>query len=292
MAKRIYSTAIETASDAGFQAWTTELYNELVAAGLVQTSDTGQLNVPVSASVPGNNTAAGYWVFRFDDALQGSAPIYLKIEVGLATNNQRPGIWVTVGTGSNGSGTITGTVVSRRAIVNSTENLASTSTPYPTYINHEEGFFGFCFKIGSASGGRAWLFVCRTVDDLGAPTADGYAVFAQNVTASDGFAAFGKWGGYSASDTAKAWTSVPGVLSSSAVGSDYQAFKVYGAFPEVRIVPQLVVVLNSELSLGNLTGGVEIMDGVTMEYISLSGGANGCCISHSSRYTFAMLWSP
>lgn len=286
MAKRIFSTVLNNSSNAGFQAWATELYNEIIAAGLVQTADTGQLSVPVSAARPGNATAAGYWIFRFNDALQATAPIFMKLEVGTSGSVDRPGIWYTVGTGSDGAGNITG-VVRTRALAASNTAPSSTSTPYSSYINHEDGFFGMSWKANSSIySGQSFIAICRTTDDAGDPTANGYFIVANGSGAVCGI-----WGGYSKSDTERNWCMVPFALTNSAVAGDYQVFKVYGVYPTARIVPQLVVAIQAELLMGAETGAVEVMDGVSRNYIGSGLAGKECSVTSTSLYHFAMLWS-
>src|SRR5690606_13847763 len=150
MATVFWSTPLDHSSDAGLQAAATELYDGIINAGMVQTADSGQLGPPVGASRPSTNTAAGYWVFRFDDTQQASMPLYLKVEVGTAGSSSTPMTWLTVGTGTNGSGSLTGVVTTRRAAM-SNSSASSKVTNYPSYICCTEGFFGVAFKIGSTS---------------------------------------------------------------------------------------------------------------------------------------------
>lgn len=96
-----------------------------LAGGLVQTSDTGQTSAGSLAGVNAN-TVAGYQIWRFNDALQATKPIYFKIEWGGGTLTYSMGIWITIGTGSNGSGTITGTLFPRTHI----PTAAGSSTAY------------------------------------------------------------------------------------------------------------------------------------------------------------------
>lgn len=99
-----------TITDALFRSWGTMMSSALSGIGLVQTSDTGQINWS-TATWPGTNTtAAGYEVWRFDDSLQSSAPIFMKIEYGRGVVNTGSVFMfrVSVASGSNGSGTLTG----------------------------------------------------------------------------------------------------------------------------------------------------------------------------------------
>jgi hypothetical protein len=54
---------------------------------------------------------ACYAVYRMADALQATAPIFMRITYGsgnFGTGTPVPAFWVTLGTGSNGAGVITG----------------------------------------------------------------------------------------------------------------------------------------------------------------------------------------
>lgn len=295
MAKRIYSTVLAHSDNTTFQAWATELFDEIVAAGLVQTSDTGQLTTPVSASRPASNTSAGYWIFRFDDSLQGSAPIFIRIEVGTGSSAAVPRIMASVGTGTNGSGTITGAIF---AVSQITVNSAPTSavTPYTTYINHGEGHFSLIFKsagTASAAAGYGRLLVYRKCNDDTTPNADGYWIARCGGVFSDSTIGYcGDWGGTIVTDSTRSWCLVPFVITASTTGGDNQCFKVYGTFPEMRIIPQVVVVISAELTQGNTTGAVEIVDGETHDYLSCGPGGAPCTISSATTtlYNFAILW--
>src|SRR3954462_11008588 len=98
-----FTTPLDHTSTTGFRAWGSEFSAGLATVGLVQTADTGQINWS-TVTIPGANTAAGYEIWRFADST-----LYLKFEYGTAPSTVQPQMWITVGTGSNGSGTITGT---------------------------------------------------------------------------------------------------------------------------------------------------------------------------------------
>jgi hypothetical protein len=53
----------------------------------------------------------GYRIYRMADSLQATAPVFMRLDFGSANAGTLiPNIWPTIGTGSNGSGTITGTM--------------------------------------------------------------------------------------------------------------------------------------------------------------------------------------
>lgn len=95
-------------------AWGAALSAAIQACGLIKTADTGQINW-ATVTQPGSvDIVAGYEIYRFNDALQATSPVFMKIEYGsggqLATT---PQYWIRFGTGSDGAGTLTGRVSSR-----------------------------------------------------------------------------------------------------------------------------------------------------------------------------------
>lgn len=183
-----YSTnaGFSMATTAQQQAWVTEIGQGMLNIGLTQTGDTGQMAIPCTTVFGGATTTVyGYYMFRFNDALQGSAPIFFKIEVGVGSNVNIPLVYLTVGTGTNGSGTVTGVVMTRCAIYNNTGALTSLTL----YISRfcyvpAQGFLSFAFKYGAVAGGlwTTWggFLIYRSVNSSGAPTADSIHLLANS----------------------------------------------------------------------------------------------------------------
>jgi hypothetical protein len=103
-------------TDADFRAWGSSLAAQFAAVGLVQTSDTGQINWTTVLRPPTTQTKQGYEIWRFNDALQTTKPVVIRIEYGSGNNQAFPSLWVTVGTATNGAGTLTGQVGTLRQI--------------------------------------------------------------------------------------------------------------------------------------------------------------------------------
>ena len=95
-------------SDANFRAWGSYISAQMAAVGLVQTSDTGQINWATVTTPAGINTYQGYEIWRFADALQATAPVYYKIQYGEGSAVDGPGVRVQFGSGSDGAGNLTG----------------------------------------------------------------------------------------------------------------------------------------------------------------------------------------
>lgn len=100
-------------TDADFRNWIDGLRAQFTACGLVQTADTGQVNSATVTKPAAINTFQGYDIWRFADALQATKPVFIKIEYGSAGATDRPSLAFTVGTGTNGAGTLTGQVGTR-----------------------------------------------------------------------------------------------------------------------------------------------------------------------------------
>lgn len=66
-------------------AWKTlfqDLHDNLLLAGLKQTDTPGQLVIGDVSVLPADGTFAGFIEYAFDDALQATAPIVIKLEYG------------------------------------------------------------------------------------------------------------------------------------------------------------------------------------------------------------------
>lgn len=175
-----WSTVLDQTTDAAFRTWGSELNTKFAAVGMVQTADTGQINwtTAVRAAI---NTAAGYEIWRLS-----SSNLFFKIEYGSGSAQTNPSFWITVGTGSNGSGTLTGQLSSRTQISQSTTSVVSTVTNYQSWLCATANYFGLSWKVGSgvAQTARLFLTAMQTVDNTGAANSIGYFVTANVNNAS------------------------------------------------------------------------------------------------------------
>ena len=171
---------IDSTTDVAFRAWGSDISAQLLAIGLTKTGDTGQVNWATVTVVGAYSSAVsrGYEIWAFNDPLQGTAPIVFKIEYGAAAAAQ-PVLWITVGTGSDGAGTITGAVKSTRQsitanVANYTSGLVSRFCYVPA-----TGFLGMGLKLNGqgSSNGVFGIFIMRNNDTTGAATANGATLF-------------------------------------------------------------------------------------------------------------------
>jgi hypothetical protein len=176
------------ASTTTFRAWGSALSAAVGAAGCVQTADTGQINW-ASVTVPGaGSTSAGYEVWRFNDTLQSTAPIYFKLEYGSSAVTAAGGLWLTVGTGSDGAGNISN--ASNAALTAPRTQLNTNGVSSVTYVNGSAAdstlavFYAPTFTGTSSAGGLILIERSRGFD--GTPNSDGCLVVNCHAPAAGG----------------------------------------------------------------------------------------------------------
>jgi hypothetical protein len=168
------------ADDAKFRVWGLMISTQLAAAGLVQTADSGQINwTTVTAPIAGS-TAAGYEVWRFADALQATKPVFFKIEYGSGAAATTPALWITFGSGTDGSGTLTGTLSTRMSLPASGSYTTNDLTSY--FSGDTNRFTMALWLAGTGAAATYALFVSieRSVDGAGTPTGEAVLFVAVN----------------------------------------------------------------------------------------------------------------
>lgn len=217
------ATTWSHSSDATFREWGKAISDGLAAVGLVQTSDTGQIDWS-TVTKPGSNANGGYEIWRFDDTLQATAPVFLKITYGTASSTSYGRVTVQVAAGSsagsNGSGTLTGTLSTAR-----TCNNMSPSGSKAVKASGGEGWVAVTVSFTAGNSGRLVIERLRNAD--GTPSNRGLyvALCSQSANATDVFSV-GSWSGYTTNSVPIAW---PGSYSSSVKSGDYVLFM--GATP-------------------------------------------------------------
>src|SRR5258708_4276170 len=165
-------------TNADVQAWCEGIHTALIGAGLVQTADTGQLNL-ATAVRPSVNTAAGYEIFRFSDTLQSTTPVFIKIEYGIGTVADRPALWMTSSGTTNGAGTL-GAGNTPRTLVTPSASKVSTNT-LPVYASGDTSRFSLLFSLDTALATFCcYIGVERTKDSTGTYTSDGWIASASS----------------------------------------------------------------------------------------------------------------
>jgi len=134
-------SSLPTNSSNNFYQWAKPLSNCIANCGLVQTSDTGQIDWAATLATPPAivaNTTVGYEIFRFADTLQSTAPIYLKVEYAAqilgSSSNTIPAVFIRFASNTNGSGTLTGNQSDRIGLMSDSTG-GNTGTSFTTYVS-------------------------------------------------------------------------------------------------------------------------------------------------------------
>lgn len=146
-----------------FRAWGSAISAALSAAGWVQTADTGQINWTTVTAAVSINTSAGFEVWRTNDS---NTTWYLKIEYGAGAATSTPSIWLTIGTATNGSGTLSGQTSTRKQLASN----ANTTTQYNMIFGGGTAWFSTCCFTQNtvATAYWFWFTIERTKDTAGA----------------------------------------------------------------------------------------------------------------------------
>ena len=155
---------------ATFKGWAEAFHNALIAVGLVQTSDTGQISFASITTLPGASVLVGYGIYRFNDTMQATAPLFVRVEYRTDVNS-RGRLDLIVGSATDGAGNLT---AFGSALSMVTPNTASTVLP--SYVAAGSGYLTvamWCGTVSTLYGGFLTLERSRSAT---APTADGILI--------------------------------------------------------------------------------------------------------------------
>lgn len=167
--------ASASANDAWFRILK-NLSDALTTIGIPKTADTGQVNW-ASVTIPATGVYTAYEIRKLNDATAGADPVFMRIDYGAITigSNRHPILQITLGTGSNGAGTLTGTLGLSHFML-----LDYTSTGKTDWKISTDGS-GFALMAGGGSNtARFWLLIERLRGADGEPLT-GQIVIAKNI---------------------------------------------------------------------------------------------------------------
>lgn len=279
-------TPIDHTSTTGLRAWGSEFSAQLAAVGLVQTADTGQINWTTATYSATGSNVAGYEIWRFVDST-----IYMKFEYGTGANGAGyPSIWCTVGSGSNGSGTITGgSSVSARSIVACGSIPSSTLTSFPSYYSRTAGHFALLWKAGiTGTTAGAFLVIGKTVDGTGATTTTGYGFISANGSTTLPAIICGRLIATASVTVANAkfCTAIGEPVSSADASGNFQIYEAYVNMPDVQPFLYAAGVNANDIPRGT-TFSVNMVGATAHTYLGMGNtGLN----NHAIPYGLAMLY--
>lgn len=316
----VWAPALAPNTLAGFNDWGSRFSTMLSTIGLTQTADTGQTDWTTNTQYPtGQSQNKGYQVWRFNDTLQATSPIFMRFDFasGYCSNatSVLAVVKLTVGTGSDGAGNITGTwfgpvnpyngVYSPSAGV-----IQPVSTNYITHYAMYNATYGCCGIVycagtlrnstgGTPASSSAYFQIARSVDQTtGLPTGDGVYAHAHSTTDPNTttnnipiitYRNYSSGVLYTINRTS---TNVPGNVTASLYSGGCQAYPQAYFTPQVQYLSQMCTVQKNEFPFGT-TFSSTILGSTPLTYISVSPYANssGEVMTNSGNtYVSAMLW--
>lgn len=170
MATQQLQLLCDSSTLANFKAWAQPVSNWFRSCGYTNTSDTGQVNWSTIAAVPGSG-AFVYEIFQSNDSY---TQFFAKVEYGNVTSATNcPTVRITLGTGSNGSGTLTGFVTTALLCHASTYTPPSTTTQYECDFSGDSAnsrIGAMMWRNAPANQGQMLFAIERSVNSSGAYT--------------------------------------------------------------------------------------------------------------------------
>ena len=176
MTTQSWTTNLDHRDDAGFRAWVADFIAKCVAVGLTHTADTGQIDT-ATVTLPASNAMGGFAIFRMAaDALDATAPIFIRLDFGTGVIDTLPAIKIQIGPSTDGAGTITGTAkTTQRRCDASWNGVGGTGGGRNHWMCYVDGCFWFLQSLGAPGQpvNFNWAKVERTADADGVPSAEG-----------------------------------------------------------------------------------------------------------------------
>lgn len=173
MATATTNLVMRNNTDAEFRAWGSGISAQLAACfGWVKTADSGQIDWLTVLKPALGTTKMGYEIWRFNDALQATAPVFMRIDFGSGANAANPSLWFTFGNGTDGAGAIQAGGLAEFQVTSGADGTSRTA-----YFSGTTGRGVFATGLNVAAIAAVLVFsVERTKDATGADTADGVLI--------------------------------------------------------------------------------------------------------------------
>lgn len=156
-----------------FKQWAQAISTAFSTFGWLQSADTGQVNWSSISGVPGTNS----YVYEIWQPNDGLANYYVKVEYGNVGGSNCPAARLSLGTVTNGAGTLSGLSFGPVGVCNTQWTGSAPFTPPSTTVQYECNFSGTAGRIGvmmwrntTATNGN-WMFAIeRSLNSSGAYT--------------------------------------------------------------------------------------------------------------------------
>jgi hypothetical protein len=151
---------------ANFKGWASAISAFFATAGWTQSSDTGQVNWSTISTVPGSSA----YVYEVWEPNDGLTNFYLKVEYGNQSSTNCPTVRLTISTGTNGAGTMTGYVLGPYNTNTTSYTAPSPSTTYECDFSGAAGRIGTMLWRNGINSCQQFFGVERSLNSSGAYT--------------------------------------------------------------------------------------------------------------------------
>lgn len=287
MAKQTFSITATSATDSDFRLWGSTLSGALSAL-LTKVTQSGEINWSTVLKPASSSASQGFEVFRFNDALHATYPVYIKFEYGSGSSATVPSLWMTIGKTIDGSGTV-GAVLQSRVQVLQSGN--ATATPYSSYASSLDGSALALAWIPAAVNYCTDLLIERSRDSSGNPTGAGlliqYRTIGQNAVTCKAIS----YSNLTANILAKGMFFIPFNLStdvSIAFGTNNPFFTGTVINPDgVSWIPRCAIgVAKSNLGTGQVVTAMYSGN----DYLGIGAGAQQCDAAGQTYASMAICW--
>lgn len=164
MGQHVFNGTFNLLVQADFNALMGFVSASIQADGWTKTADTGQTN-PATSALPAGDAATVFELFKCDDGL---TPFYLKLSYQRAAGNSCPQFGVQYGTGTNGTGGLTGQTSAAKAALPD----GNITNPKSIFVSGGPGRLFICTSPEQGNGTGIFIYVERSHDGVGANTSD------------------------------------------------------------------------------------------------------------------------
>jgi hypothetical protein len=229
-------------------------------------------------------------MWRFNDALQTTAPVFIRIQYcsDISTTNG-PSLLITVGTGTDGAGGLTGQVTNPTNITkgNKNETVADLS-----YVCGKDGLVVVAMFLDSAAklGSQMFFSVERTRDASGAYTVDGVVMLSNTQGAAPTTNLLWFAGGSPTKEASYWQFLLPVTALTGAWNGDVAVSPIYTCWGQVRppgicqVVYKQADFVNGELIVASMYG---VSHTFRAMYTNFSAGFS---TGYAGNPSLAMLW--
>lgn len=272
-------------TDADFRSYGQKIHDAIVACGWVNTADTGQIDLTTVVKPALVSTPSGYKIYRSNDALHATDPIFIKIEFGSgATSIARPAMWVTTATGSDGAGTLTGQVGGRQSCPAAVTKAAGNVEKL--YVSGDGGRLSLVCLDPADAGMRQGILIDRPRGDDGSKLAGFH--FLQQLSNGLGVQTVPHEGVIQAFSNTNSGASVP--IGVHKTGADINFYPFWAACGEPRPVMNFLYI-HADLA-GEASVQATVL-GATRTLMPLGAGFSIASLSQQSAVSapaLAILW--